>query len=228
VIRSSEPYFDAAERFDDESSILTIIPAGFVKVLFVDRLQNSDYVHSKELIRTTRRYAANRKGSQSSPTVQLAHQTVKECLLSSRVASQRFTAEPVAARTLMREACLGYFIHIVQEFSLNDETSQVDLTLDYQFLGYVCTCWRYHFHGSVDHDRIMAQYLSIQLSRGGSTRTAAANSRAMILPRQEILGCSTGSPCTQCRRIMAKHLHASWLNSSANVQLLNPRLRSGK
>ncbi|KAH6700698.1 hypothetical protein BKA61DRAFT_529805, partial [Leptodontidium sp. MPI-SDFR-AT-0119] len=103
MVKSTEPYFVAAERFDDENCILTIIPAGFVRLVFDDRSRSWDYMHSKELVETTRRGDANGKSFQSSPTVQLAHQSVKDYLLSSRVSGQRFIMEHTSARNLMRE-----------------------------------------------------------------------------------------------------------------------------
>lgn len=61
MVKSTEPYFVAAKRFDDENCILSIIPAGFVRLVFDDRSRSWDYMHSKELVQATRRGDANGK-----------------------------------------------------------------------------------------------------------------------------------------------------------------------
>lgn len=122
VIKSDEPYFDAAERFDDENSVLTVIPAGFVKVVFANRSRDCNYAYPKDLFRSTGFYGANKENFHSRPTVQFAHQSVKEYLLSLHLSGHRFNVEPIAAHDLMRETCLGYLIHVLQELSMIDGT----------------------------------------------------------------------------------------------------------
>lgn len=227
MVKSTEPYFVAAERFDDENCILTIIPAGFVRLVFDDRSRSWNYMHSKELVQTIRRGYTNGKSFQSSPTVQLAHQSVKDYLLSSRISGQRFIIKQTSARNLMREASLGYFIHVVQESSLNDMPSKLDIAQHYPFCDYVCTYWQYHFHDSGDHDKIVLQFLATQCARGDSMQFTAGNGESIILARQNRSRCSTGSPCTQCRRIIGRRLHVIQLDNIISLESLNTLFTPG-
>jgi hypothetical protein len=81
IVRPIRPFLDPDERFDDEQSLLTIVPGEFGRI-FSDR---DNFEESNAERQNDESYG---NSARFSPTIQSAHHSVKDYLLSSRVARQ--------------------------------------------------------------------------------------------------------------------------------------------
>jgi hypothetical protein len=192
IVSPIRPFLDPDERFDDEQSLLMIIPGGFVRI-FSDR---DNFEESNAERQNDEKYG---NSARFSPTIQLAHHSVKDYLLSSRVARQDFQTDKIWARNILKETCMAYLLSVTPALAQLRE----DPFEEFPLLRYVSTYWRYHLTGAELHDQILARHLAATFAQGSfeSTLTqggARDDERDYQLANELGGRCSSGSPCQQC------------------------------
>jgi hypothetical protein len=95
IVSPTRPFIDPGERFDDSQSLLTIIPGGFVRIL-------SDPGNFEESSAEGQSDENYENSAKVSPTIQLVHHSVKDYLLSGRVARQEFQIESLLAHKVLK------------------------------------------------------------------------------------------------------------------------------
>jgi ankyrin repeat protein len=124
--KSSRP-FDPEERFPDPESVFQILSS----LITVSSDENQDKAFSAP------------DTSRSAVTVQLAHFSVKEYLVSDRILespARYFAASESIAQRFMAECCLIYILQYVYSPSIEDRTQFVNFPL----LKYVSVYWYMH------------------------------------------------------------------------------------
>ena len=169
LVEPVQPYFELEARFDDEEAFLSMFPAGLIRTLENDgsdsdsnwdsaidddsstsettsvstTLEDGDSDSSlgsvlssnKEFSRSKTTFAAAEK-----PTVQFAHFSVQEFLISNRMKVASYKLEEQSGHALISESCLSYVLFVDGE---NLKISEA-LAEDFPLLFYACKCWHYH------------------------------------------------------------------------------------
>ena len=196
IISPTRPFFDPEERFDDEQCILAILPGGFVKLLWEpgDR-ENFEWSSAEE-----QKDKSHGNPGRFSPTIQLAHHSVKDYLLSSRVARPEFKTDCVLAHNMLKEACMAYLVYVAKAPSVRRQ----DPFHEFAFLHYVSTCWPYHITDE-HHDEVLARHIAVTLSQGSLginlIQEGIMGNKGYLLANELRFTCSSGSPCEQCTRL---------------------------
>jgi hypothetical protein len=198
IISPTRPFFDPDERFDDEQSLLTIIPGGFVRIL----PDSDDFERSSAEGQSDEN---NGNSAKISPRIQLGHRSVKDYLVSSRVVRQEFQIDSLLAHKVLKETCAAYLLSVAQAFTRFRE----DPFEEFPLLSYVSTYWPYHLNGVEHHDLVLVRHLAVAFSQGSLesllTQSVMQDDERGYLLANELLGlCSRGSPCEQCTRISLK------------------------
>ncbi|CZR62743.1 uncharacterized protein PAC_12640 [Phialocephala subalpina] len=197
IISPDRPFLDPEERFDDEHYILAILPGGFVRILS----ETSDRGNFEGSGAEEENDKSHRNPDRFSLTVQLAHQSVKDYLLSTRVARQEFRVDRISACNMLKEACMAYFVYVAQA----PPPPTQDPFHEFALLRYVSTYWPYHMAGVKRHDEVLVQYLAVNIfqnSLGVSLEQGViGDNKGYFLANELRFPCSRGSPCEQCARL---------------------------
>ena len=219
IISPTRPFLDPEERLDDEQCILTILPAGFVRIVS----ETIDYGNSERPSTEEQIDESQRNLRKSSPVIQLAHHSVKDYLLSSRVPKQELRIDYAFAQSVIERACVAYFIHVAQASSLFTQLPYGEFTL----LDYVASYWPYHMLVVGGHDEVLFRYLTINLFRNSPRvsliRGGTGDDDSYTLANELPFPCSRGSPCVQCTRLSLERQYAL-LSSSNNPTTFQPEL----
>jgi hypothetical protein len=115
IIMSTPPCFDPGERLDNEECLLEVLPSGFIKYVgrqypLASESWSKDEIEVQEgqSLETTMSLTRRRR-----PTIQLAHHSVKEYLLSAHLSNPLFKLELLSASQLLGKTCLDYALHVV-------------------------------------------------------------------------------------------------------------------
>jgi ankyrin repeat protein len=138
VVENETPYLDPEGRLDHEDSILEILPAGFVRIL------EADEVNQKKSASTRKITSANHRSSnfQNRRIIQFSHYSVKEYLLSDRIVDQKYELNELSGNNLIAEACMAYLLYLSE--NPNDDCVLLD---------YIGKC--FHVHAKkVEQDNI--------------------------------------------------------------------------
>ena len=201
IISPTRPFFDPDERFDDEQSLLAILPGGFVKT----RSRTGDRGNFERSSVEWQIDKSHGNSGKFSPAIQLAHPSVKDYLLSRRVARQEFQTDMILGCNVLKEICMAYLLYVAQASAQFRE----DPFGEFPLLRYVSTYWPYHLTGAEYHDLILARHLAFAFSSSPFELTITQSrirddDRGYLLANELHVICSRASPCEQCTRISLK------------------------
>jgi hypothetical protein len=202
-------------RFDDEQSLLTIIPGGFVRIL-----PDRDYFERSSAEGQNDKSHGN--SARFCPTIQLAHHSVKDYLLSSRVSRQEFQTDSILAHKVLKETCAAYLLSVTQAFA----QSRADPFNEFPLLNYVSTYWPYHLSEAEHHDQVLARHLAVAFAQGSfelilTEAGFREDERDFLLANELRVICSKSAPCGQCMELALRRNQAlvPYFNVSGTSQL---------
>ena len=132
-----------------------------------------------------------------SPTIQLAHHSVKEYLLSTRLSNPLFKLELLSASRLLGKTCLDYALHVVQALSIT--TMKTHLFRQFPLLKYICGCGAYHL--AERHDRVLLHHLAVTFFWNTRCIHRFGFENLEFFQASHVLSCSPTLPCGQCARL---------------------------
>jgi ankyrin repeat protein len=139
-----DPCVEPDERFLSIEGFLEILPAGLITVSVAPQSDTeSDMESDTESIRSITSDSSSEYDDNHSLTVQFAHFSVKEYLVSARIVdgpASCYRVEELRANITIAEACLAYLLYV------GDAATSVSLQLydDFILLHFAVNCWTTH------------------------------------------------------------------------------------
>ena len=178
LIQPESPYLDLEERFDDDDDILSIFPAGLVKIVRLSDDPTTDDIIAErvrehhgldpEALHTSAFVDQNgqqRKRKHPSPLVQFAHYSVKEYLVSQR-SPERYRVREQPSHPLLAEACFAYLLFAGHREK--PEPLKQEIFEKFPLLRYVCGSWTQHMDNLVDGSTERIKEMAIELFRNST------------------------------------------------------------